>query len=113
MRFVAQKTDGGGKKGKIALYCRVLKVSRQGFYRHLSRRERPWKYQRLADAILFQCGPIGPADVLGAPVKVDDGSPQDRIGCRCAVQRPHTQLCPHIVIHGQTEDSEIKAVKDG
>ena len=33
MRFVAQKTDGGGKKGKIALYCRVLKVSRQGFYR--------------------------------------------------------------------------------
>ena len=51
MRFVAQKTDDGGKKGKIALYCRVLKVSRQGFYRHLSRRERPWKYQRLADAM--------------------------------------------------------------
>ena len=51
MRFVAQKTDGGGKKGKIALYCRVLKVSRQGFYRYLSRRERPWKYQRLADAL--------------------------------------------------------------
>ena len=51
MRFVAQKTDGGGKKGKIALYCRVLKVSRQGFYRYLSRRERPWKYQRLADAM--------------------------------------------------------------
>ena len=51
MRFVAQKTDGGGKKGKIALYCRVLKVSRQGFYRYLSRRERPWKYQRLVDAM--------------------------------------------------------------
>ena len=51
MRFVAQKTDGGEKKGKIALYCRVLKVSRQGFYRYLSRRERPWKYQRLADAM--------------------------------------------------------------
>ena len=23
----------------------------EGFYRHLSRRERPWKYQRLADAM--------------------------------------------------------------
>ena len=51
MRFVAQKTNGGGKKGKIALYCRVLQVSRQGFYRHLSRRERPWKYQGLAEAM--------------------------------------------------------------
>ena len=36
---------------KIALYCRVLKVSRQGFYRYLSRRERPWKYQGLAEAM--------------------------------------------------------------
>ena len=51
MRFLAEKTDGGGKKGKIALYCRVLEVSRQGFYRYLSRRERPWKYQGLADAM--------------------------------------------------------------
>ncbi len=51
MKFLAQKTDGGGKKGKIALYCRVLQVSRQGFYRHLSRRERPWKYQGLAEAM--------------------------------------------------------------
>ena len=67
----------------------------------------------LADAVLFQCGPIGPAGVLGAPVRVDDGSPQGRIGRRRTVQRPHTQLRPHAVIHGQTEDSEIKAVKDG
>ena len=66
-----------------------------------------------ADAVLFQCGPIGPAGVLGAPVRVDDGSPQGRIGRRRTVQRPHTQLRPHVVIHGQTEDSEIKAVKDG
>ena len=67
----------------------------------------------LADAVLFQCGPIGPAGVLGAPVRVDDGSPQGRIGRRRTVQRPHTQLRPHAAIHGQTEDSEIKAVKDG
>ena len=51
MRFLAQKTDGGGKKGKIALYCRVLKVSRQRFYQYLSRQNRPWKYQGLADAM--------------------------------------------------------------
>lgn len=51
MRFLAEKTDGGGKKGKVSLYCRVLGVSRQGFYQYLSRRERPWKYQGLADAM--------------------------------------------------------------
>ena len=51
MRFVAKKTDGGVKKGKISLYCRVLKLSRQGFYQYLARQERPWKYQGLADAM--------------------------------------------------------------
>ena len=35
MRFLAKKTDDGGKKGKISMYCRVLKVSRQGFYQGL------------------------------------------------------------------------------
>ena len=33
------------------MYCRVLKVSRQGFYQYISRRERPWKYQGLAEAM--------------------------------------------------------------
>ena len=51
MRFLAEKTDGGGKKGKLSLYCRVLKVSRQGFYQYLSRGERPWKYQGLANVM--------------------------------------------------------------
>ena len=51
MRFLAEKTDGGRKKGKLSLYCRVLKVSRQGFYQYLARRDRPWKYQGLADAM--------------------------------------------------------------
>ncbi|NBI68424.1 IS3 family transposase, partial [Pseudoflavonifractor sp. 60] len=27
-------------------------VSRQGFYQYLTNRERPWKYQALADAML-------------------------------------------------------------
>ena len=55
MKFLAEKTDGGRKKGKIALYCRVLEVSRQGFYRYLSRRERPWKYQRLMSSPVIKC----------------------------------------------------------
>ena len=55
MRFVAQKTDGGKNKGKISLYCRVLEVSRQGFYRYLSQREQPWKYQGLAEAMWAIC----------------------------------------------------------
>ncbi len=37
--------------GKIALYCRILKESRQGFYRYLSRRERPGKRRGLAEAM--------------------------------------------------------------
>ena len=44
MRFVAEKTDGVGRKGRISLYCRVLEISRQGFYRYLVR-------QGLADAM--------------------------------------------------------------
>ncbi len=33
-------------------YCRMLHVSRQGFYKYLSVKDRPWKYQMLADAML-------------------------------------------------------------
>jgi len=51
MRFVAQKTDGGKNKGKISLYCRVLEVSRQRFYQYLSRQNRAWKHQGLADTM--------------------------------------------------------------
>ena len=43
------KTNDGKDKGKIALYCRVLKVSRQGFYGYLKYKDRPWKYKWVAD----------------------------------------------------------------
>ena len=43
------KTDDGKEKGKTALYCRVLKVSRQGFYGYLKYKDRPWKYKWVAD----------------------------------------------------------------
>ena len=52
MGFAAEKMDGGGQKGRISLYRRVLEISRQGFYRYFARQGRPWKYQGLADAVL-------------------------------------------------------------
>ena len=33
------------------MYCCVLEVSRQGYYKHLARKDRPWKYQGLAQAM--------------------------------------------------------------
>ena len=47
MKFIAIKTDDGTIKGKLAFYCRMLHVSRQGFYKYLSVKDRPWKYQTL------------------------------------------------------------------
>ncbi len=52
MRFIALKAEDGGVKGKVSLYCRTLRVSRQGSYKYLANRDRPWKYQALADAML-------------------------------------------------------------
>lgn len=49
MRFIDIKTDGGRIKGKIALYCEVLQVSRQGFYWFLKYRDDPWKYEGIAE----------------------------------------------------------------
>ncbi len=52
MKFIAMKTEGGRKKGKIAFYCRILKISRQGFNKFLKNQDKPWKYQPLANAML-------------------------------------------------------------
>ena len=46
MKFIAIKTDDGTIKGKLAFYCRMLHVSRQGFYKYLSVKDRPWKYRK-------------------------------------------------------------------
>ncbi len=51
MMFLAIKTEDGVIKGKISFYCRMLKVTRQGFYKYLANKDRPWKYQDLADAM--------------------------------------------------------------
>lgn len=52
MKFIAIKTEDGSVKGKLAFYCRILDVSRQGFYQYLANRNKPWKYQTLVDAML-------------------------------------------------------------
>ena len=51
MKLTALKTKDGELKGDTAFYCRVLHASRQGFYQYLANRDRPWKYQPLADAM--------------------------------------------------------------
>ena len=55
MNFIALKTEDGRKKGKIAFFCKVLDVSRQGFYQYLMNRNRPWKYQKVAELIQEIC----------------------------------------------------------
>ena len=40
-------TGNGAVRGKIAFYCRVLKVTRQGFYSYLESLSRPYKYEAL------------------------------------------------------------------
>ena len=52
MKFIALKTDGGEANRKIARYCQILDVSRQGFYKYLKNRDKPWKYQNLANAMM-------------------------------------------------------------
>ena len=53
--FIAIKTEDGKNKGKIAFYCKVLGVTRQGFYYYLKTKDLPWKYQALADAMIDIC----------------------------------------------------------
>ena len=52
MKLIALKTEDGKIKGDIAFYCRVLHVSRQSFYQYLAKKDRPWKYQTLAEAMI-------------------------------------------------------------
>jgi len=52
MKFIAFKTADGTHKGNIRFYCRLLHVTRQGFYQYLVSKDRPWKYQELADAMM-------------------------------------------------------------
>ena len=51
MRFIALKAEDGAARGKLSFFCRMLKVTRQGFYKYMSNRNRPWKYQQLAEAM--------------------------------------------------------------
>ena len=51
MRFIALKTCDGTKKGKLSFYCRMLDVSRQGFYDYLETSKQSWKYQGIADVM--------------------------------------------------------------
>ena len=47
----SKKNGRRRKKGKISFYCKVLVISRQGFYKYLENKNKPWKYKELADAM--------------------------------------------------------------
>jgi len=51
MKLIGLKTSNGKTTGDIAFYCKVLKVSRQGFYKYLDNLNKPWKYEALAAEI--------------------------------------------------------------
>ena len=52
LKYIAYRTDDGKNAGRISFYCNTLQVSRQAFYGYLERKDTPWKYQPLADAML-------------------------------------------------------------
>ena len=44
MIFLALKTEDGRISGNNSFYCRILGIGRQGFYKYLANKDRPWKY---------------------------------------------------------------------
>lgn len=52
MKFIAIKTADGSITGNISFYCKILHVTRQGFYKYLANNDRPWKYQELVNVML-------------------------------------------------------------
>ena len=52
MKFIAIKTNDGLITGNISFYCRMLGVSREGFRKYLKSKNRPWKYEALAEEML-------------------------------------------------------------
>ena len=52
MKFIAIKTADDSSTDNLGFYCKILHVTRQGFYRYLVNKDRPWKYQSLANIML-------------------------------------------------------------
>lgn len=47
MKFIAKKTNNGKDTGEISFYCKMLDVTRQGFYNYKKSLEMSWKYDSL------------------------------------------------------------------
>ena len=52
MKFIAIKTADDSITDNLGFYCKIIHVTRQGFYRYLVNKDRPWKYQSLANIML-------------------------------------------------------------
>lgn len=55
LSFIGQIASDGEGDGRIAFYCSALPVSRHEFYNYLARKNRPWKYRKLAQAMQEIC----------------------------------------------------------
>ncbi|MFR8348236.1 MAG: hypothetical protein ACLVAV_02560 [Clostridium sp.] len=51
VKFIALKTKTAAPKRNITFFCRVLACQQTGYYQYLVMKDRPWKYQPLADAM--------------------------------------------------------------
>ena len=91
MMFIALKTEDGVIKGKISFYCRMLKVTRQGFYNYLANKDRPWKYKDQSDA-------------MRAIVAEDECNKNSYVSgafVETARRRPHTRRADRLPHHGE------------
>ncbi len=52
MKILAIKTDDGRIKGNISFFCRMMKISREGFRKYLTNKDKPWKYEVLVNEII-------------------------------------------------------------
>ena len=91
MMFIAIKTEDGMIKGKLSFYCRMLGVSRQGFYKYLAHKDRPWKYQDLADAIRAIHTEMNTMIPMGVFACIKHFSLRNRKDSRSLVSEPSTE----------------------
>lgn len=107
MTFLAIKTEDGVKKGKISFYCRILKVTRQIFCKYLENKDRPWKYQDLADTMQVIVAEDEYNDTYGR-IRIVSGTSFETAG-----GHPHTRRADSLPRHGgnRTQTSSKAQVK--
>ena len=84
MIFLALKTEDGRITGKISFYCRMLGISRQGFYKYLANR----KYLKDRGVQIESWGPFaeGKNNFFQNPVLVETGKRYGKTAAQTALR---------------------------